>query len=265
MKKLFLMAMVAIALVACNGNGGVNGSSTPAQDKKALTMVTTDAVNLFGQDIASVEKSLVAAGFKKIENPEVISAPAKKLKAIKAEEEFPYVTFTYAYNMPENADQMTEEESQKYLKNLLAKGQFLITTAVLYFNDKVVGFETALITGVNDNINLTYTDISDKLYSSMPENAIMKRWQGELGVEGGEHKVYEKHEEYVASIAKAKAVEAMEQGNALTSETSMSGLTYVCIWERPTEELEATMTQREGYAYSLGSFIVADMSVAMGL
>ena len=264
MKKLFLMAMVAIALVACNGNGGVNGSGTPAQDKKALTTVTTDAVNLLGQDLASVEKSLVAAGFKKIENPEVISAPAKKLKAIKADEG-DFLSVTYAYNMPENADQMTEEESQKYLKNLLAKGQFVITTAVLYFNDKVAGFETVLIAGVNDNINLTYTDISDKLYSSMPENAIMKRWQGELGVEGGEPKVYEKHEEYVASIAKAKAVGAMEQGNALTSATSMSGLTYICMWERPTEEREATMTQREGYAYTLGSFMVADMSVAMGL
>ena len=264
MKKLFLMAMVAIALVACKGNGEVNGSGTPAQDKKALTTVTTDAVNVLGKDLASVEKSLVAAGFKKIENPEVISAPAKKLKAIKAEEgDFPYVT--YAYNLPENADQMTEEESKKYLKDLLAKGQYFITTAVLYSDDKVAGFETALIAGVNDNINLTYTDISDKLYSSMPENAIRKQWQGELGVEGGERKVYEKHEEYVASIAKAKAVGAMEQGYALTSATSMSGLTYLCMWERPTEEREATMTQREGYAYTLGSFMVADMSVAIGL
>ena len=80
---------------------------------------------------------------------------------------------------------------------------------------------------------------------------MVKSWQGELRVEGGESKIYEKQEEFIAAIAKAKAVGAEEEGYALTSETSMAGLMYVCMWERPTDERVEEMTQREGYAYEL--------------
>ncbi len=106
--------------------------------------------------------------------------------------------------------------------------------------------------------------INNKLYKSLPENAVVKSWQGELRVEGGESKIYEKQEEFIVAIAKAKAVGAEEEGYALTSETSMAGLMYVCMWERPTDERVAEMTQREGYAYVLGNFMVADMSAAQG-
>lgn len=53
MKKFLLMAMVAVAFMACNQNG----ASVPSSDKKAVKAVTTDAVSMVGQDPAKVEKN----------------------------------------------------------------------------------------------------------------------------------------------------------------------------------------------------------------
>lgn len=261
MRKVFLMAMVAIAFIACNGNGGINGSTAPAKDQKALTSVTTEGVNLIGKDAASVDKTLKDAGFKQMEVEEDL-APARKMKALKASDDgFEYVY--YSYNMPENADKMTGEEAIKYMDNLLTSGEFYISVAVAVLaNGKVAAVETSLMTGVNDKVNLTYTDISDKLYKSLPSNA-EKHWRGVISVDE-ERKTYEKQEEYVAAIAKANAVQAEEQGNALTSvsETSASGLLYYCMWFKPTDERAAEMKKSEGFAFTFGQFAVADFATS---
>lgn len=266
MKKILFMAMVAIAFMSCNGSGDVNnGSGTPAKDQKAITSVTVEAVDLIGQDAASVDKVLTSAGFKQMDE-EVLAAPVKKLKALKTSDENPYTFVSYFYNLPDNADKMTEDEATQYLANLFAKNQFYIAAVVVLINDKVAGVETALLTGVGDKVNLTYTDISDKLYKSLPENAAFKEWQGKLAVEGGEAQRYDKQEDYVAAIAKAKAVQAEEQGLAsLSGAEALSGLMYTCLWVRPSDEEANVIKEELGYVCTNASFIVADIALASDL
>ena len=269
MKKILLLAVAAIAFMACENQGQGGNSGAPAKDQKALKSVTTEAVDLLGKDAAAADKALIAAGFKQMDleaSNQIIAAPAKRVKALKADgEDGSGKQVMYAYNMPANAESMSEEEANKYLKNLFAKGQFYMVTVVVYVEDKVAAVQTSLLAGVNDNINLTYTEVSDQLYKALPSNAVMKQWQGKLSVDDAEEKVYENHDEYVAAIAKAKAVEAQEQGYAVTSATVSAGLTYVCEWDRPSDAEAATMEQRSGYACTMAAFAIGDLAATQGL
>ena len=58
MKKILIVAIVAIGIMACEKNG----PSTPEKEKEVFKSVTVDAIALIGQDQAAIEKRLADAG-----------------------------------------------------------------------------------------------------------------------------------------------------------------------------------------------------------
>lgn len=259
MKKFLLMAMVAVAFMACNQNG----ASVPSSDKKAVKAVTTDAVSMVGQDPAKVEKILTSAGFTKVESTDatakVIARYVRSPKAKAAEE----VSVQYVYNLPADYVSMGEEAVLQYVQNLLAKGECLVVVYTIYKDNKLMVVSTSVFAPLKDDINLLYTQNSDGLFAQLPAlNGTTSFWQG--NIQEGE-KSYTDHAEYVATIAAAQAILADEQGYALKNLDPVNNMTaegfgFYCYWENPDEAARATMLEEIGIVGAMGNFSVMDYS-----
>ena len=162
MKKL--LVLVAFAFLACN-----EGASVPSKDKKAAKAVTSQAFDLLGSDAATVDKALTDAGYVELKesnmNGVVARALKKVRKGIKAESSAQVV---YIYNLPQDYEKMTQEESVKYIKDLMDKGECLYVVVVRYSNNKMNMLSTRVIAPLKDNINLLFTEVSDEEYKKMP-------------------------------------------------------------------------------------------------
>lgn len=262
MKKFLLMAMVAVAFMACNEK---NGASVPSSDKNAVKAVTTDAVSMVGQDPAKVEKILTSAGFTKVESTDatakVIARYVRSPKAKAAEE----VTVQYVYNLPADYVSMGEEAGLQYVQNLLAKGECLVVVYTIYKDNKLMVISTNVFAPLKDDINLLYTQNSDGLFAQLPTpNGTTSFWQG--NIQEGE-KSYTDHAEYVATIAAAQAISADEQGYALKNldpvNMTADGFGFYCYWENPDEAERAAMLEENGIVGAMGSFSVMDYSYTL--
>lgn len=255
MKKILLVAMVAFAFMACNENG----ASVPSNDKKAVKAVTSEAKALIGETPANVDKTLQKAGFSKVEGSLKVIAqralPARAAKKIKAE--VAPVEVMYFYNMPENANEMSDEEGIAYLNGLFEKGKCAVVAQAAYVDDKLVLISTSVLAPIKDNINLLYTENSDGLFKTLPTiDGKSTVWQGTIG-----ETKHTDHAQYVADIAAAQAVQATEQAYSLQVDMdaqTATGFAYMCMWMNPSEEEQAEMKKEEGFVAAMGEFAVLD-------
>jgi hypothetical protein len=263
MKKLLVLAMVAFAFLACN-----EGASVPSKDKKAAKAVTSQAFDLLGSDAATVDKALTDAGYVELKesnmNGVVVRALKKVRKDIKAESS----AQVYIYNLPQDYEKMTEEESTEYVKGLMDKGECLYVVVVRYSNDKMAILSTRVLAPLKDNINLLFTEVSDEEYKKMPEGISvegkkMQHWAG-YTFSGDEDKEFTDHAELVAAVAKAKAIEVEEEAYSVTKVNLTSGdpegIAYYNSWTNPDEEEQESMLKENGFVAAVGSFTVCYLS-----
>jgi hypothetical protein len=263
MKKLLVLAMVAFAFLACN-----EGASVPSKDKKAAKAVTSQAFDLLGSDAATVDKALTDAGYVELKesnmNGVVVRALKKVRKDIKAESS----AQVYIYNLPQDYEKMTEEESTEYVKGLMDKGECLYVVVVRYSNDKMAILSTRVLAPLKDNINLLFTEVSDEEYKKMPEGISvegkkMQHWAG-YTFSGDEDKEFTDHAELVAAVAKAKAIEVEEEAYSVTKVNLTSGepegIAYYNVWSNPDEEEQESMLKENGFVAAVGSFTVCYLS-----
>ena len=264
MKKLLVLAMVAFAFLACN-----EGASVPSKDKKAAKAVTSQAFDLLGSDAAKVDKALTNAGYVELKesnmNKVVARALKKVRKGIKAESSEQVM---YIYNLPQDYEKMTEEESTEYVKGLMDKGECLYVVTVRYSNDKMAMLSTRVLAPLKDNINLLFTEVSDEEYKKMPEGISvegkkMQHWAG-YTFSGDEDKEFTDHAELVAAVAKAKAIEVEEEAYSVTKVNLTSGdpegIAYYNSWTNPDEEEQESMLKENGFVAAVGSFTVCYLS-----
>ena len=264
MKKLLVLAMVAFAFLACN-----EGASVPSKDKKAAKAVTSQAFDLLGSDAATVDKALTDAGYVELKesnmNGVVARALKKVRKGIKAESS---AEVMYIYNLPQDYEKMTEEESTEYVKGLMDKGKCMYVVVVRYSNNKMNMLSTRVIAPLKDNINLLFTEVSDEEYKKMPEGISvegkkMQHWAG-YTFSGDEDKEFTDHAELVAAVAKAKAIEVEEEAYSVTKVNLTSGdpegIAYYNSWTNPDEEEQESMLKENGFVAAVGSFTVCYLS-----
>lgn len=284
MKKVFYLAMMVVALVACeqksSGGGGGGGSSEGGSTggggatSSALVAATANMVDKLGANQEVVEKDLLAAGFIKLEKS--FSAPArlqaKKLRQAKAD--YGEIVVEYAYNVPENYAEMSEEEAMKWLNSVLKSNKELILLQVSYQDSMLQATSTNFVTGIHSGISKLYTADSDALYKKLSANA-QKAWHGvimdaeamsdENFEEEGSSKQYDNHAQFVAAIAADKPMVAEEYASdAKESEEEISGFYYFAGWAYPDENMVKELIEESegilevGYAY--GTFNVADIN-----
>ena len=264
MKKLLVLAMVAFAFLACN-----EGASVPSKDKKAAKAVTSQAFDLLGSDAAKVDKALTDAGYVELKesnmNKVVARALKKVRKGIKAQSS---AQVMYIYNLPQDYEKMTEEESTEYVKGLMDKGECLYVVTVRYSNDKMAMLSTRVLAPLKDNINLLFTEVSDEEYKKMPEGISvegkkMQHWAG-YTFSGDEDKEFTDHAELVAAVAKAKAIEVEEEAYSVTkvdlTTGNPEGVAYYNSWTNPDEEEQESMLKENGFVAAVGSFTVCYLS-----
>ena len=198
-------------------------------------------------------------------NSVVARALKKVRKGIKAESSEQVM---YVYNLPQDHEQMTEEEGVAYIKGLLDKGECMYVVVVMYYNNKMTLLSTQVIAPLKDNINLLFTEVSDEEYKKMPEGISvagekMQQWVGSTVI-GYEEKEYTDHAELVAAVAKAKTIHVEEEAYSVTnvnlSSDEPEGVAYFNRWINPDEEEQESMLEENGFVWAIGSFSVAHLS-----
>ena len=260
MKKLLVLAMVAFAFLACN-----EGASVPSKDKKAAKAVTSQAFDLLGSDAAKVDKALTDAGYVELKesnmNKVVARALKKVRKGIKAQSSEQVM---YIYNLPQDYEKMTEEESTEYVKGLLDKGECMYVVMVMYSNDKMIMLSTQVIAPLKNNINLLFTEVSDEEYKKMPAGISVagqttQQWIGYI-FSGDEEKEFTDHAELVAAVAKAKTIGVEEEAYSVTKIDLASGepegIAYFNSWTNPDEEEQEYLLKEHGFVSAIGAFSV---------
>ena len=263
MKKLLVLAMVAFAFLACN-----EGASVPSKDKKAAKAVTSQAFDLLGSDAATVDKALTDAGYVELKESNMNGVVARALKKVRKDIKAESSAQVYIYNLPQDYEKMTEEESTEYVKGLMDKGECLYVVMVRYSNDKMAMLSTRVLAPLKDNINLLFTEVSDEEYKKMPEGISvegkkMQHWAG-YTFSGDEDKEFTDHAELVAAVAKAKAIEVEEEAYSVTKVNLTSGdpegIAYYNSWTNPDEEEQESMLKDNGFVAAVGSFTVCYLS-----
>ena len=263
MKKLLVLAMVAFAFLACN-----EGASVPSKDKKAAKAVTSQAFDLLGSDAATVDKALTDAGYVELKESNMNGVVARALKKVRKDIKAESSAQVYIYNLPQDYEKMTEEESTEYVKGLMDKGECLYVVTVRYSNDKMAMLSTRVLAPLKDNINLLFTEVSDEEYKKMPEGISiagqkMQEWAGHTVI-GEEEKEFTDHAEFVAAVAKAKVIEANEEAYSVTKVNLTSGdpegIAYYNSWTNPDEEEQESMLKENGFVAAVGSFTVCYLS-----
>lgn len=263
MKKLLVLAMVAFAFLACN-----EGASVPSKDKKAAKAVTSQAFDLLGSDAATVDKALTDAGYVELKESNMNGVVARALKKVRKDIKAESSAQVYIYNLPQDYEKMTEEESTEYVKGLMDKGKCMYVVVVRYSNNKMNMLSTRVIAPLKDNINLLFTEVSDEEYKKMPEGISvegkkMQHWAG-YTFSGDEDKEFTDHAELVAAVAKAKAIEVEEEAYSVTKVNLTSGdpegIAYYNSWTNPDEEEQESMLKENGFVAAVGSFTVCYLS-----
>lgn len=250
MKKILLVAMVAMAFMACNSNG----ADMPKGEKKAVNAATVEGVALLGEDASTVEAKLVKAGYVRLDNEipwTPVGAPAKKM-AQKIKQGSSYDEQMYAYNLPDNYDEMTEQESIAYMNKLLADGKSFIMVIAWFDDDELESLTTAVVTGIREKVNLVYTDMSDDMYDVLPASP-KGVWEGYMGQADSkeEPEVYADHSKFVSAIKDAEEIMAEEMGVSMTE-----FFTYGGMWMYPNAEQRKEQKETGMNPFCMGTIVI---------
>ena len=257
MKKILLMAVAAIALMACNSNN----AEMPANDKKAMNAATVQALAQIGQSTATVEKSLLDAGFVKAEVP--ASAPKRMKQFNKLQAPAAATQAYYVYNI-EAADLDLEDDAMAAKQNaILKKGKAIIIAVAVYSDDKLAMLTTTAIVAAKKGANKNYVTVSDGLYQQIPSDALAVQWQGTI-----DEKEYKDQADYAAAIAAAEEsamtaneVEIVIKG--ISTFGGYEGFGYMGMFTFPTEKEIADQAKEGCDPYAAIVYAVADIAAMM--
>lgn len=262
MKKILLMAVAALMFVACNENG------PSSADQKCAKVVSSEAVELIGKDMATVDKALTNAGYVQAKEDKAQGAPAR-VRALVKEAASEMERVLYIYGLPANIDSMTEAEAAACLQKALKDGKTIGLAYVTSVDGKMAGMQTVLYMKLQENANKLIVDISNSLYGKIPEGTIVDgqptkfpyaMWYGAVAV-GNEQEptTMTKHADYIAKVAANTEVAAQEMAQSVESEAK--GWVYQVMWINPNEETKKSMAEEFGEAIVYGMFMVGDMSM----
>ena len=263
MKKVLFMAMAAVALMACNGNGGGNTPSknVPEADKKAYTAASADLMALVGKDVAQTEKALTDAGYVKVEMEAGVAgalAPAKY--KIPAAQKAAIEESLFFYNFPENVAEMDEQEGKKYLDSLIAAGKGYAMAYVYSYQNTMVLVESIACLAITADANKMFAGISEKVYAGMPQTAIQKYYNGSNVIAKDTTK-FETNQAFVEAIAKIDgAVIASEMAIAVTSQ-QYDGLAFLDSWVNPDDATKEAMKGKGFTPFINASFLLGDFQM----
>lgn len=258
MKKILLMAVAALMFVACNENG-----PAPA-DQKCAKVVSSEAVDLIGKDMATVEQTLTAAGYVKVEAQKAQVAPARVRALLKAAEDQSVI---YVYGLPADIDKMTEAEYDAYMQKALKDGKTIAIAQVTNAGGKMAAMHTIMYMKLQPGANKLIVDISNSLFSKIPEGAIQEQptkfplamWYGMVAVGAEEEPTQAAdHAAYIAKISANTEVAAQEM--ASVAESQQTGWMYQVMWINPNEETKKDMEEEIGEAIVYGMFSVGDLN-----
>ena len=259
MKKILLMAVAALMFVACNENG------PSSADKKCAKVVSSEAVDLIGKDMATVDKALTAAGYVQAKEDKAKGAPARVRALVKQDASGMEQTM-YVYGLPANFDRMSGADAEACMLKALKDGKTIAIAYISSLDGKMAGMQTILYMKLQKNANKLIVDISNSLYDKIPAGAIVDgqpekfpyaMWYGAVAVNNEEKPTnMAKHADYIAKVAANEEVAAQEM--AQIAESEGKGWMYEAMWINPNEETKKEMEEELGEAIVYGMFMVGN-------
>lgn len=267
MKRYIWLVVVAVMLTACGGgnNHKKDDVRLPEKDQKALNHSTYEALEALGMRSESVARYLSVVGFERVGEVPIpeIDMPSMP-RRIRQSNPFEGSTAElYVYGISPDDVQLEGDAFAAKQNAVLESGSSVMMVYALYNENRLYILETTLMVPLIKEVNKVYTDLSDQLYNTIPEDSPQTYWYGALGAEG--EQVYTTHSNYVAAVLGKEAVIANELGLALTS-VSLSGYEgfgYLCGWTNPDEETQAKQAQAGYTPFVQAYFVVADAGALM--
>lgn len=276
MKKILWMAVAALMFVACNENG------PSSADKKSANVVSSEAVELLGQDLAKVDKALTDAGYVKTDGGAAAKTAPARVRALAAKAEAQMAAL-YVYGLPAEIGKMSEAEADACMTKAVQDGKTIAMAYVVSEDGKLAAIQTTMYLKLTSGVNKLYTDVSNKLYDEIPAGAIPETpqtempsnfpysiWAGYVSLdynsseEEGEVLETTDHAELVAKIAANKSLMAGEFSYTYTNQEG-AGWMYRTMWVNPTEEEQQEMQKEIGAVVAYGTFVVADNNSTMNM
>lgn len=270
MTKKYLLwlftAIVAIALTACESqkkhrtdDDDDDEPSSKTKTSDAVSAVTYDAIELFGQDSTDVIKQLEKAGFKRADS-EGAKAPVHRGPA---EKKFDVIYMTYGGAMYYSGIM----DAALALNESFSKGGMWVVVDLSFDEGKLAIVGASFAVGMPDGKDPTtsfFKALSDKIVGWNKETAIFTSWKGEIqltpSMYGPTTYVYpETYTEFMDQLAADTAgYYADEQGYTILNE-NLDGMYYDLHWTRANKELLA-IYEESGWTveFCSGGSTVAD-------
>lgn len=231
MKKIFLLALAAVGLMACNGNG----ASTNNADKKMLEKAGADLIGLFQADQTEVESAFKNAGFVVCGSTEN-NAPKHQMPA-----ESGTKSVLYVYNKPEGTwtgmEGIASEAQQRAFNEIIKAGKCYVEAKVTYVNGKFqeITGQMAVSDEISD-VNMIYLAFSNALYEKLPATENIKNWSATIKANGedtgGKKYDYSQRAAFESAVAAAEHpfVEELANNVSQMATGAYRTLQYNTMW-----------------------------------
>jgi hypothetical protein len=274
MKKILIVAIVAIGIMACEKNG----PSTPEKEKEVFKSVTVDAIALIGQDQAAIEKRLADAGFSKVTDTEYYnmitfepeySARLSTGKQMNMQEDADISEAVYYYGIPDKFFQQDKKDIVASLDKLLSEGKSFSIARVSCKDGKLIKIHGNFCSLLTEKPYQIYSETSAELFKRLPLGESNRFWKGWIGTQHPESPQYtideyNDHAHYIDIIDSDPSVMNAAEHGYTASETdseSSDAFFYQILWQNTTEDMKAEM-RKSGFShyYLYHSFAVGHIS-----
>lgn len=276
MKKILIVAMVAVGFIACEKNW----PNTPEKEKEVFMTVTVNAIALIGQDQVAIENKLSDAGFVKVTDTGYYNMitfepvypadlPANAQIRHETQEDKNISQVVYYCGIPDKFFQQDKKNIVAYLDKLLADGKSFSIARVSYKDGKLFKIQGNFCPVLTEKPYQIYSETSAELFKRLPlgeSNRFWKGWIGTLHPESPQYTIdeYNDHAHYIDVIVSDPSVMNAAEYGYTASETdseSSDAFFYQILWQNTTEDMKAEM-RKSGFShyYMYHSFAVGHSS-----
>lgn len=258
MKKFLLIAMAAIAMMACNSS---KSDKNDAEEEGVATEVSLEdcskkALALIGTAQKKADQAIINAGFEKINIPVTTpSAPARRMPA-QLQDDGNGKIVRYAYNMPSKYKKngITDDNRTDFINDVVSSGKMLIILQAYYYDGVLHSLFGELLTNAsNSGTNKLYVTCSNNIYRSMPSGST-QWWIGELSPNAGEtwdDVIYEEHSEFITALKRITYPIAYEEGGYQNAKDKKR---YIMNYGVPDDDAKRMMREQGYKPYSYCAF-----------
>ena len=242
MKKLLLVALSALMLMACNHR---NAPDIPQKDQTVVGKASKNVISVLGADKATAEKKIIKAGFRKVEGDFSFEAPQHRVVSIAKQRTDDEDVSCFVYNITEEMEDASDEDQ---VNAIIESKQTAIIFMAEYINGVLANINGKLIVGAEvDNVNGLFLDCSENLRSNI--SGLGSMWQGTITDKENDdlQTQYQNFQKYADDLFPMNSLFAEETGVGIINIYTGESFGYHITWDKPDESEARWQINNYGY------------------